>query len=136
MNLPNNKTLVLFDGECNLCNGFINFVIDRDPEARFVFAPLQSSAGQEVRQRYLPAPGAIDSIVLYEPGRGIQVKSAAAILILRQLGGAWPLLQAGLLLPAGIRDRIYDWVARNRYRWFGKGACRIPTPELRARFWN
>ena len=130
------KSIVLFDGVCNLCNGAVLFIIDRDPRQRFLFAPLQSdfavgllaSIDQEA-----PVAGA-DSIVLIEDGR-VYLRSAAALRVARQLSGLWPLLGVLALVPTGLRDRAYDLVARNRYRWFGRQeACRLPTPELRQRF--
>ena len=130
------KSIVLFDGVCNLCNGAVLFIIDRDPRQRFLFAPLQSdfavgllaSIDQEA-----PVAGA-DSIVLIEDGR-VYLRSAAALRVAKHLSGLWPLLGVLALVPTGLRDRAYDLVARNRYRWFGRQeACRVPTPELRQRF--
>jgi predicted DCC family thiol-disulfide oxidoreductase YuxK len=132
----NGTSIVLFDGVCNLCNGSVLFIIDRDPRQRFQFAPLQSefavnllaSLGEEV-----PEPGA-DSLVLVEEGAVYQ-RSDAALRIARNLRGPWPALWAGSIVPRALRDRIYDYVARNRYRWFGRvESCRIPTPALRERF--
>lgn len=125
--------LILFDGDCNLCNGAVQFVIRRDPAARFSFASLQSEAGRralaEAGQQDLP-----DSIVLVQGSR-VRVKSAAALAIARGLRLPWPLLSVFWLVPYPLRDLVYDWVARNRYRWFGKrDSCWVPTPELRARF--
>jgi len=130
--------LILFDGVCNLCNGAVLFVLDRDPRARFRFAPLQ---GDEAARR-LAAHGpeaarmraALSSIVLLEDG-ALHTRSTAALRIARRLRWPWPLLYAAIAIPAPIRDLVYDWVARNRYRWFGReDACRVPTPTLRARF--
>ena len=130
--------LILFDGVCNLCNGAVLFVIDRDPHARFRFAPLQSA---EARRR-LAAHGpeaermadALSSILLLEDGR-LHTRSTAALRIARRLTWPWPLLSALTIVPNVVRDAVYDWVARHRYRWFGREeACRIPTPSLRARF--
>ena len=131
--------VVLFDGVCNLCNGSVLFVIDRDPSGYFRFAPLQSDearrllaahagAGQDV------AGGDLSSVVLIEGGR-LYTRSTAALRVARRLTGAWPLLYAFAAVPWVARDAVYDWVARNRYRWFGReDACRVPTPDLRARF--
>ena len=134
MNIPQDKAVILFDGECNLCNGFINFIIDRDQEERFLFAPLASTIGEEVRQRYLLDSQQLDSILLYQPGVEVSYKSNAALKILAQLGGIWKAVHLLRVVPLILRDKIYDWVARSRYRWFGRRACRIPTPELRSRF--
>ena len=130
------KSVILFDGVCNLCNGAVLFIIDRDPRQRFLFAPLQSDFAVELLatlDEELPVAGA-DSIVLIEGGRVYQ-RSDAAVRIAKQLRSPWPLLSVFTSVPRGLRDRVYDLVARNRYRWFGReGACRIPTPELRQRF--
>lgn len=134
----------MFDGVCNLCNGAVTFIIDRDRAATFSFAPLQS----EFARSMLRAAGehdsadAVDSIVLLEPDPDegpervrVYRRSAAALRIVRHLDGAWPLLGALRIVPAPIADRLYDWIARNRYRWFGRQeSCRVPTPELAARF--
>ncbi len=124
--------VVLFDGVCNLCNASINFVIDRDARSVFRFAPLQSDVG-----RALVAECGLegeDSIVLVEDGR-CYVRSDAALRIARRLDGAWPMLSALRIVPRPLRDAAYRVIARNRYRWFGRqDACRLPTPDLRARF--
>ena len=124
--------VVLFDGVCNLCNASINFLIDRDPDAHFRFAPLQSDVGQALVGRC--GLEGEDSIVLVEDGR-CYVRSTAALQIARRMSGAWPLLGALLVVPAPLRDVVYRLVAKNRYRWFGKqDTCRLPTPDLRSRF--
>ena len=125
---------ILFDGVCNLCNGFVQFVIARDPSARFRFAALQSDAAarllREARVRS-PLP---DSVVLVEDGR-VYVRSEAALRIARGLRFPWPLFYGAVVIPRGIRDRVYDVVAAHRYRWFGRReTCMIPTPDLRRRF--
>ncbi|HET6567506.1 MAG TPA: thiol-disulfide oxidoreductase DCC family protein [Rhodothermales bacterium] len=129
-----NRSVVLFDGVCNLCNGAVNFIIDRDPDGRFAFAPLQSAPAHSLLAAHdLPAD-ALDSLVLIEGGRAY-VRSEAALRIARRLKGGWPLFYGFTIVPRFVRDQVYDWVAAHRYRWFGKqGACRLPTPELRARF--
>ncbi len=125
--------LVLFDGVCNLCNGAVNFIIDRDPEGYFRFAPLQS----EIAQSYLEDPSLgqeLSTIVLVEGGN-TYVRSSAALRIARHLTGPWRLLALALLVPRPLRDLVYDWIAANRYDWFGKrDQCRMPTPELKNRF--
>jgi predicted DCC family thiol-disulfide oxidoreductase YuxK len=125
---------VLFDGVCNLCNSSVNFVIDHDPAGYFKFASLQSEeAGVLLAQHGLDA-GYLDSIILLEEGR-LYRNATAALRIARRLSGAWPLLYAFIVVPRPVRDRVYGWVARNRYRWFGKrDQCRLPTAELRERF--
>ena len=126
--------VVLFDGVCNLCNGAVNFVIDRDPESYFKFAALQSDEGQAVLDAVGAADSGLSSIVLVEEGQAYR-QSTAALRIARKLSGAWPLLYLFILVPRPLRDLVYDWIANNRYDWFGKrDQCRIPTPDLQARF--
>jgi predicted DCC family thiol-disulfide oxidoreductase YuxK len=126
--------IILFDGVCNLCNGFVQFVIRHDDAQRFRFASLQSEAARPLLQGLPPTKQGIDSVVLIENGRYYQ-RSAAALRILRHLSGGWALLYGFIFLPPFIRDRLYDLVALNRYRWFGqREACLLPTPELQARF--
>jgi predicted DCC family thiol-disulfide oxidoreductase YuxK len=126
--------VVLFDGVCNLCNGSVRFVVRHDRRGRFRFASLQSEAGQALLRRHGLDPADLFSVVLVDGGR-VTTRSDAALDVARGLGGAWR--AAGLLraVPRPVRDRVYDWVARNRYRWFGRrDACMLPSPELRARF--
>ena len=126
--------VVLFDGVCNLCNASINFVIDHDPEGYFKFASLQSDEADDLLQRCPQEAGALESIVLIEDGNCYD-RSTAALRIARRLTGAWTLLYGFLAVPRPIRDLVYDWIARNRYHWFGKrDSCRVPTPELQDRF--
>ncbi len=127
----------MFDGVCNLCNGWVLFVIDRDPRGRFAFAPVQSDAAADLlRERGYPLsdPDAPASILLIE-GQRVYDRSTAVLRILRRLNRLWPAFSVLLLVPRAVRDPIYDWIARRRYRWFGRQeTCRIPTPELRGRF--
>lgn len=127
--------VVFFDGACNLCDASVLFVIDRDPRAHFRFAPLQGPTARARLGDLAPAAGAApDSIVLVEGGRRYE-RSAAALRIARRLGPPWSLLWAGVLVPRPLRDALYRLVARHRYRWFGRAErCRVPSPELRARF--
>jgi predicted DCC family thiol-disulfide oxidoreductase YuxK len=126
--------IVLFDGVCTLCNHSVDFVVRHDPARHFKLASLQSEVGQALLARYGLAHDTPDSIVLIEDGRAY-VRSTAALKIAAKLDGALPLLQAFLAIPPALRDAVYDYVARNRYRWFGKReTCRLPTLEERARF--
>lgn len=128
------KPVILFDGDCNLCNWSVQFIIKRDPTAIFRFASLQSSAGQQLLQRPGNSFQNIDSVVLVE-GQSYFIKSDAALRVTRNLSGAWPLLRILGVFPRGLRDQVYDLIARNRYKWFGKqNYCMMPTPELLARF--
>lgn len=124
------KPIVFFDGVCGLCNSFVDFVIKRDKHAIFKFAPLQGdsakNAGFSLAQ--------YNSVVLYKEGR-FYLKSTAALNILSELGGFYSLLKILLIIPAFIRNAVYDFIAAKRYSWFGKReTCRIPGPEERLRF--
>ena len=128
------KPVILFDGVCNLCNGFVQFVIARDREARFRFASLQSEAADRLLAGRLTIAAAPESVVLVE-GNRLYTQSSAAIRIVRALGFPWSLTTILLAVPPFIRDIVYAIVARNRYRWFGqRDVCMVPTPELRDRF--
>lgn len=119
---------------CNLCNGFVNFLIDHDSKNQFRFAALQSEAGQQWLEKTGLKNSDLDSIVVIDDNKAY-VKSDAALRIAKKLKGAWPLLAGFRMLPKSVRDKMYDKVARNRYRWFGKREqCRVPTPELKERF--
>lgn len=128
--------IVLFDGVCNLCSGSVNFIIDRDPRRTFRFAALQSDVARRTLEglgRSIP-DGDPDSIVVVDGGR-LYERSAALLCIARHMRGAWPLLAALVVIPRPLRDALYRWLAARRYRWFGRSdTCRVPTPELRARF--
>lgn len=135
MGVSHPLSVVLFDGDCSFCNRSVQFILRRDPGKRFQFAPLQSSIAQRLlqqagrRREDLP-----DSIVLLEQDR-LYTKSTAALRIARGLRGLWPLASVFLVFPAFLRDAVYDLIARNRYRWFGRQqTCLIPTPEIRERF--
>ncbi|MFN8357309.1 MAG: thiol-disulfide oxidoreductase DCC family protein [Spirosomataceae bacterium] len=126
--------VILFDGVCNFCNNSINFIIDRDPNGVFKFASLQSEVGQQLLNDNGLKTSDFDSIVLLKNGKVFQ-KSVAALEIARELTAPWSWLYIFKIFPAVLRDFFYDIIAKNRYRWFGKlEACRIPTPDLRARF--
>ncbi len=125
--------IVLFDGVCNVCNGAVNFIIDRDPVSRFKFASLQSDAGQALCARH-GLSSDVGTIVLVERDRAF-TESTAVLRIARGLRGAWPLICAAVIVPRPVRNALYRWFAANRYRWFGKrDICRVPTPDIRARF--
>lgn len=129
-----NYAIILFDGVCNLCNGSVNFVIDRDPDRWFRFAPLQSRAARLLLERCGHMNHGLDSIVLIEDGK-CYTKSTAALRIARKLAMPWKLMYAFIVVPRVLRDAVYDLVASNRYRWFGKrDECRVPTPELKSLF--
>ena len=131
---PGDRAYVLFDGVCNLCNASVLFIIDRDPGGHFAFAPLQSAEAARLLAERGYRGAELSSVLLVEGGR-VHSRSTAALRVARRLGGGWPLLSAFMIVPRFIRDGVYDWIGRNRYRWFGRQeACRIPTPELASRF--
>jgi predicted DCC family thiol-disulfide oxidoreductase YuxK len=135
MELPADKKIILFDGVCNLCDGVVTYVLRHDKRDVFRFAPLQSEAGQAILRKLGLSSTELDSIILYEPGKAYYYKSAAAIEIARSLGGFFTLSGILKIIPKGIRNAVYDYIARNRYRWYGKkDACMIPTPEIRFKF--
>ncbi|MDP5045025.1 MAG: thiol-disulfide oxidoreductase DCC family protein [Leeuwenhoekiella sp.] len=126
--------IILFDGVCNLCNGAINFVIKQDSKAVFKFASLQSETGMRLLKKHKIDPQKTDSIILVEEDK-VSVKSTAALRISRFLDKGYPLLYGFMIIPGFIRNYVYDFIARNRYKWFGKKeSCMIPTPELKSRF--
>ena len=130
------QPLLLFDGVCNLCNAAVTFVIDRDTRKRFRFASLQSQTGQTVLRQLGRPTAEFDSFVLWENGHFYE-QSTAALRVARHLSGGWPLLYGLIIVPGFIRDSVYRFIARNRYRWFGqRDACMLPTPDLKERFLN
>jgi len=129
-----NKKTILFDGVCNLCNGAITFIIQRDKNDKFRYAPLQSEVGKNLAAKHKIDLDKVDSIILVNEDQAY-AKSTAALRIAKQLSGGWPLLTVFLILPTFLRNSVYDFIARNRYKWFGKKeACMIPTPELKSKF--
>ncbi len=129
------KKIILFDGVCNLCNNAINFVIKRDKNDVFRYASLQSEIGKKLIAERNIDISKIDSILLIDPKIAYYHKSTAALQISKQLSGIYPLLSVFLVVPQSLRDWIYDIIAKNRYKWFGKKeSCMIPTPELKALF--
>ncbi|MBO9620009.1 MAG: DUF393 domain-containing protein [Niabella sp.] len=125
--------IILFDGVCNLCNGAVQFIIKRDKRGVFRFASLQSEIGKKLLAQYL-IPSNYGSIVLIE-GNKAWTKSTAVLRLSRRLSGAWPLLYLCLAIPRFLRDPVYNFVARNRYKWFGRREeCWVPTEQLKERF--
>lgn len=130
------QPVILFDGVCNFCNSSVNFIIKRNREKDIRFAALQSEAGKRLLNEYRLPAGEMESIVFIENGNAYQ-RSSAALRICRRLSGAWPLCYGFILVPRFIRDAVYNWIAANRYKWFGvQEQCMIPTPEVRERFIN
>ena len=127
-------SIILFDGVCNLCNSSVNFVIKRDKKDQFRFGALQEEPGKSLLEKYHIDPKKTDSIVLIENERAY-IKSTAALRVSRKLGGLYPLAYGFIIIPEFIRNWVYDIVARNRYKWYGKkDSCMIPTPELKQKF--
>ncbi len=127
--------IILFDGVCNLCNGAVTYIIKRDKQNSFQFAAIQSDIGQKLIAERNIDTSKVDSIILIDPGKAYYLKSTAALEITKAFGGAWPLAQVFSIFPESFRDLVYDLVAKNRYKWFGKqDSCMIPTPELSAKF--
>ena len=130
----NPSAILLFDGVCNLCNGFVQFMLLRDKAGYFQFASLQSEAGQQLLEQYGLDTDALNTVVLIENGQAY-THSAVALRVAPHLDGFWSWAKIFWIIPAGLRDRIYNWVARNRYRWFGKQeSCMLPRPEWQGRF--
>ncbi len=146
---PDEKIL-LFDGECALCNGWVDFVIRRDPTARVKFVSLQSDLGRRVLAGVgldwnEPAPeppssevakptGSLDSMIFITAGRP-HLRSRAFLELVGELRFPWPALAVGAVLPRPIRDWLYDQIAAHRYEWFGRReVCRVPTPEVAKHF--
>lgn len=126
--------VILFDGVCNLCNRSVQFVIKRDKKKLFQFAALQGELGQQLLRKFHLDPNDLNSFVLVEGDKAYR-RSSAALRVARRLSGGWKLLYGFMIIPPFIRNAVYNVVARNRYKWFGKrNECMIPTPELRSRF--
>ncbi len=126
--------IILFDGVCNLCNSSVQFVISHDPQRQFRFASLQSEFGQSVLTKFNLPTNSLQSFILLDNNK-IDTKSTAALKVAKQLNKGWSLLYAFIIVPAFIRDAVYQFIAKNRYKWFGKKeACWIPTQELKHLF--
>ena len=133
--LPENKKIILFDGVCNLCDASVQFVIKHDKKDIFRFVALQSDLGQKIISHIGIQNQNIDSIILYEPGVAYYYKSSAALQIAKNLGGFFHFGTIFKIIPTGLRNLVYDYVAKNRYEWYGKKeSCMIPTKELKAKF--
>ncbi|RAJ12464.1 thiol-disulfide oxidoreductase DCC family protein [Arenibacter echinorum] len=132
--IENNK-IILFDGVCNLCNSSVQYVIKRDKNNAYRFAALQSEIGKKLVEERGIDTSQIDSIILIEPGVAYYTKSTAALKIAQSFGGAWQLASVFEWIPEKLRNWVYDYIAKNRYKWYGKkDACMIPTPELKSKF--
>lgn len=134
MRIQDKFNLVLFDGVCNLCNQAVDFIIRKDKNDDFKVGALQDPMVKDILKTYSINENYLDSLVLIE-GDHIFYKSEAALKIARKLGRGWQIFYICILLPVSVRDRIYDWIGKNRYKWFGKKeTCRLPSPEEKAKF--
>ena len=133
--LPQNKKIILFDGVCNLCNQSVQYVIQHDKNDVFRFVAIQSELGEKIMKHIGIDAKHIDSIIFYEPGKAYYYKSAAALEIAKNLGGLFTYGIFFRIIPSGFRDFLYDHIAQNRYKWYGKQeSCMIPTAELKLKF--
>ncbi len=127
------NAIVMFDGECNFCDSSVQFIIARDPKAYFQFAALQSQVGMELKEKY-NISNEIDSFILIKNGQ-VYKYSDGALEVCKHLKGFWKALSILKAVPRPIRNRVYKYIAKNRYKWFGKkDECMIPSPEVRNRF--
>jgi predicted DCC family thiol-disulfide oxidoreductase YuxK len=128
------KSIVFFDGVCNLCNASIDFILKRDTKNLFLVGALQEDFSKKILSNYSVKQDYLESLILLEENQ-IYFKSTAALRIARHLKGLWPIFYLLIALPVWIRDPVYDWIGRNRYRWFGKkNTCRIASPDEQAKF--
>lgn len=134
MESSDQKSILLFDGICNLCNASVQFILKRDPKEQFIFASLQSDAAKNILLQYNLKNYSLNSLVLIEEGQLFQ-KSTAVLKICRHLNWPWKLFYVFKLLPKFLRDKVYEFVAKRRYRWFGKkDSCVLMIPEYKNRF--
>jgi predicted DCC family thiol-disulfide oxidoreductase YuxK len=132
--MNNNHKVILFDGICNLCNASVNFIIKRDKNDTFRFAALQSDVGKKLVLKFNIDTANTDSIILIDEDKSY-IKSTAALHISKTLSGGYPLFFAFIIIPQFLRNWVYDYIAKNRYKWYGKKeSCMIPTPTLKDKF--
>ena len=133
--IPHDKKIILFDGVCNLCDSSVQYIIKHDKNDVFRFVALQSELGQKIIKHIGISQNYIDSIVLYEPGKAYYYKSSAVLEIAKNLNGILTLGTIFKIIPTGLRNILYDYIAKNRYKWYGKQeSCMVPTPELKEKF--
>ena len=126
--------ILLFDGVCNLCNRSVQFFIKHDKEGTLKFAPLQSETGKQLLSNSNLNNAYLDSLILIENEKAYD-RSSAALRSTKYLNGLWPVFQIFLIIPKFLRNPVYNWIARNRYKWYGKrDQCMIPTPAIKERF--
>ena len=130
----NHTAIILFDGVCNFCNSSVNFIIRHDKKNYFMFAALQSEIGKELLKKYNLESIEVESVVLIENNHAF-IQSTAALRFTKHLNGLYPLLYGLIIVPPFIRNGVYNWIAKNRYKWFGKKeSCMIPSEEVKAKF--
>lgn len=130
------QSVIFFDGLCNLCNGAVQFIIERDTNNLYHFASLQSDFAKNELQKFDIDTAQINSFILLENGK-IYQRSTAALKVSKNLSGLWPLLSIFIIIPPFIRDGFYNYIAKNRYKWFGKKeSCWVPTPDLKSKFYS
>lgn len=132
--MESRSKIILFDGVCNLCSSSVQFVLKRDKKKQFLFGSLQGRFGQEILVRYNLPADTFNSFILLEDNQ-LYTKSTGALRMLKHLGGGWRLLYGFIIIPRFLRDAVYGFIAKNRYKWFGKKeACWLPRPEWKDRF--
>lgn len=135
LDLPKDKKIILFDGICNLCDSSVQFIIKHEKKDSYRFVTLQSELGQKILKHIGVDTTKIDSIILYEPGIAYYYKAEAAFKIAAALKGIYNLLSLFSVLPKSITNTVYDYIAKNRYKWYGKKeSCLIPTLEYKLKF--
>ncbi|MEO7982628.1 MAG: thiol-disulfide oxidoreductase DCC family protein [Bacteroidota bacterium] len=126
--------LILFDGVCNFCNYWVNFAIRHDRKKALRFSTIQGETAKKLLPAYHISTTSLSSVIFIDKGK-IYTQSSAALRICRHLDGGWKLFYGFFILPKTLRDAVYNIIARNRYKWFGKQeSCRVPTPALKERF--
>lgn len=130
----NVQRIILFDGVCNFCSFWVKFALKRDKKARLRFTTLQGETAKTLLPKFHIDPTALSTVIFIDGGKAY-TQSSAALRICRYLNNGWPLLYALMIVPKFIRNGIYNLIARNRYKWFGKQeSCMLPRPEERERF--
>ena len=128
------EKIVVFDGVCNFCNYWINFAVKRDRRKKLKFTTLQGETAKKLLPQFNINPTSLSSVIFIDKGKAY-TQSSASIRICKYMNGGWKLFYGLIIVPKFIRDVIYNWIARNRYKWFGKkDSCMVPTAELRERF--
>lgn len=134
--IHNTNPVILFDGVCNLCNSSVLLVIKYDPKKLFRFASIQGDYGQQILKRFHLPPTSLGSFILVDENQ-IYTQSTGALKVVKRLSGLWPLMYAFIIIPPFIRDIVYNLIAKNRYKWFGKkDNCAVPSAALRELFFD